>query len=315
MKSSAVIGTIVLALSVGCGAGAAWSQPKTQAPPAAPVATDEDGETGLPLEGVITNPDWVQLPGGDEMSRFYPPIASALSISGFVTMVCSVNSLGMVENCKVANETPAGIGFGAAALQMASYFRMKPRTVNGASVSGAKVNIPFRFNMDNQASEAEPAASAAAPPTPRALDLARRLSLDLASPDQIRAEEEQVGSYMRRLADNGPSVGGVDPDKVEIAIQAIDEASEAALPVWREKMAQAYARTFSETELAGMVAFFDGPAGVAWRNRQGDIAKILQDSRGPYQSMLQKDAGARFCQKVACSTPKPPLIPTSAAPK
>ncbi|NEX94535.1 TonB family protein [Caulobacter sp. 17J65-9] len=96
---------------------------------------------------VIANPKWISKPTSDQMARWYPLGALEKEVSGRVVMKCRVTATGSVGNCAVTSEDPAGYGFGDAAIKLSKYFKMSPRTVDGAPVEGAEVSIPLRFGF------------------------------------------------------------------------------------------------------------------------------------------------------------------------
>ncbi|MDO1559217.1 TonB family protein [Brevundimonas sp. 2R-24] len=63
--------------------------------------------------------------------------------SGSVTLRCRVIHDGSAQHCEVIEESPAGMGFGEAALRAAAQFRF--RSERGGPGSGAVVTIPLRF--------------------------------------------------------------------------------------------------------------------------------------------------------------------------
>jgi TonB family protein len=60
-------------------------------------------------------------PSSPALLAFYPPVALAAGVSGWVSLSCERSDRGTLINCSVTSEAPAGQGFGAAALALAAH--------------------------------------------------------------------------------------------------------------------------------------------------------------------------------------------------
>lgn len=137
---------LILLVVLLCGlASSAWAAPASDTPPSGAPAAHK---------AVVTNPDWLRRPSGDDVANDYPKAAARRGLGGRATITCHVLATGDLSHCFVRSEEPEGAGFGAAALKMSRLFKMRPKAIDGRPVEGGTVTIPIRFTIDNSAGQA-----------------------------------------------------------------------------------------------------------------------------------------------------------------
>lgn len=110
------------------------------ATPAAPTPEP----VAAPALPPITRPVWIARPTAVEVSMFYPERALVRELPGAVRLDCMVRHDGSLD-CSVEWESPAGHGFGQAALGIAQSFRIAQRLDDGSATEGRHVSVPIVF--------------------------------------------------------------------------------------------------------------------------------------------------------------------------
>jgi TonB family protein len=90
------------------------------------------------------NPDWIRKPSADELARYYPEAAQRKGVGGHARIECRLSDDGVLTDCKVLSETPPGLGFGQAALEVSSRFQMRPGSRDGRPIAGSII-VPITF--------------------------------------------------------------------------------------------------------------------------------------------------------------------------
>ncbi|MGH6950992.1 MAG: hypothetical protein ACREH4_08970 [Vitreimonas sp.] len=114
------------------------------AAPAAPPAPEPVAAPPLPP---ITQPVWLARPTGAEIAIFYPERALVRELPGRASLDCLVRPDGRL-NCSVQAESPAGYGFGEAALGVAQSFRMAQSLADGSATEGRRVSVSVGFTQN-----------------------------------------------------------------------------------------------------------------------------------------------------------------------
>ncbi len=253
----------------------------------------------------ILNPDWLKKPNGEDLSDAYPAIASTLSLSGRAVIRCLVDARGGLRDCEVESESPAGFGFGEAALSLSRAFIMRPLTVAGTPVEGGEVRIPIAFRLPAEdMPEAQPTDP---PPAAASLTLARQAVIALRVMDAVRSN---LATDLHDLQAR-PSV--VDPAIRAAALTAYRETMDATAQTVTETMARVYANTFTAQQLRDIAASSEPPEGAASYASPQGLAMRLFDARvDGFNATFRAGLHDRFCSRWPCAAGATTPPPTGA---
>jgi TonB family protein len=251
----------------------------------------------LPVEGLITEPDWAERPTGEDVARYYPTLAQYLRLSGRAEITCSVTKAGALSGCTVIGQIPVGLGFGEAAMKLSPLFRMRPRMLNGEPVSGGVVRIPIRFSMtpDAPAGAGDAVAQTGPAPTPAAMALAGRIVSAAVVESQLRAT---IKVQMERFREQVSGAGLTQEE--QLALDLFEQAENDFVEGYRERLVAAYARAIPEAELAPIAAFLESPAGRTWVSTGTEITLREASKMGYDQATVGIDARTRLCRQITC---------------
>jgi len=139
-KSLAALGFGGVLAATGCGEGA-FAAPTAAAPGPAPTTTAPPAAKAAP-----TAAQAAQRPP-EAVLVFYPAAARAAGVEGSAVLKCSHDEHLAVRGCVLVSETPAGQGFGAAALAMAAQATDNPK-LNFADEPGRPAQeVEVRFTL------------------------------------------------------------------------------------------------------------------------------------------------------------------------
>jgi TonB family protein len=113
-----------------------------------PVQFDPPGDDSGDVGGarVVSSPNWTAMPEATRLAAVYPAKARAAGVrEGRALITCAVEASGSLGGCTVESESPAGMGFGEAALLISGGFAVAPWTEDGKPMDGAKIRVPLRY--------------------------------------------------------------------------------------------------------------------------------------------------------------------------
>lgn len=94
----------------------------------------------------VTKPVWAVLPTAEDFQTTFPKTENGVNHVR-VVLGCNVAADGGLNGCAINQEDPAGQGYGAGALALASKFKLSPWGPQGEPMVGARINLPIRYEL------------------------------------------------------------------------------------------------------------------------------------------------------------------------
>lgn len=107
----------------------------------------------------VVAPQWIRQIDPYKVVALFPDAAAAKGVTEGVGVAdCLVSPDGSLTDCRVARESPEGLGFGQSAVVAAGVTRLNPWSPDGRPSHGVRIKLPINFNL---VTEPEPAAAPA----------------------------------------------------------------------------------------------------------------------------------------------------------
>jgi len=226
-----------------------------------------------------SDPYWARPVQADLAEKLYPGFAALIGQGGRVTLVCPVARDGPVYLCEIVDETPRGLGFGAAARVMATSAEVGAARLDGRIVA-RHIRFTTRFAMADQGA---PYGGWTGPEPNRAtLALAREMI------EEATGAEWLPPSYRDRMMD------GLDHDRRAVVEPWLDELFPRDEAREKATMALQLARLFDETELRRLRA--GDP--VDWPSEDEFFAACPDPT--PAELAAIDELRRRYCERYEC---------------
>jgi len=119
--------------------------PAPLAPPPSDIAPTDPGGS----RPVAASVSWAQRPTARRITDHYPARALREGVGGRVQLDCVVQQA-LTVDCTIASESPAGEGFGRAAISVSAAYRARATLSDGTTAVGARTRIAVAFQAPQQ---------------------------------------------------------------------------------------------------------------------------------------------------------------------
>lgn len=245
-----------------------------------------------PAEGVaLVNPPWSRQPTEYDIESMAPPMTNLLGLSGWAQINCIAQPSGGLDSCVAVRESPEGLHFGAAALQLSDGYEIDSTRVD-RNIDGETVAVLINFKPTsftaphfNPIPDNEPHGKA---PSEEAMSLARRIVKADVTMQQIDSLADQL-----KIPSSVPSSGNTELLGAVALVQAFQESR----PALAEEMARTYAVEYTPAELRVILDFRIGPGGQGLKRLDPDLLDALERFHG---AKAAAEARRLFCAGREC---------------
>lgn len=152
---------------------------------------------------------------------------------------------------------------------------------------------------------AAPACAAEAQPSPRAMELSKRLFADMHMERMMAGMSQSMAPSMaKQIEAASPQLTA---EQRQMVVDAVGDMTRQMTSKMIDRMIPAYASTFSEQELSDLVTFYESPTGQAVINKMPQVMSQVAPMMTEMMPQMMADLRARLCAKMAC--PAPPAKP------
>ncbi|WP_337185708.1 hypothetical protein [Phenylobacterium sp.] len=237
---------------------------------------------------------WSEAPGRERIAQAHPLLAAELRISGEAVLSCTVEAHGRPADCEVLRESPAGWGFGFAALSLAPYFKFQRYGADTGSSGPRRVDLPVPFPAPPIGDG--PPVNTQAVETSSAGERAQRL---------YRAARPDFQHYDSMLARLGRltdlPMPGVDPILKARVLAALREATDTSHETFLAHAAVPFAEGMTSAQLDASIAFYESSAGRKLARVHPLSSSTMRSVRTSFLLAWRYAIAEELCRRIACA--------------